>query len=495
MKPTKTATATFGLLMILGSLPSASVRAQEPARREPLIKHDYDFETAFLKWQVAPADKAYLAIDGARMKGLVKDVVGISLKSKATGNQYWGRIAGTEADKEAEQWVADKFRALGLQDVHNQDFDLPPQWFPTSWSVVANGGGQSVKLESAQPGARSAATPAGGLDLDAVWVGLGTAADFQGRDVRGRVVVIHSNPTPSVIQHSAVWNGALARAADQGAAAVIVALGIPGNFKTQLNATAKVPTFSISMDDANKLRDMIEKGAARMKLTLNTEMRSGLKCANVWGVLPGATDEEIVVMAHHDAYFTGALDNASGMSTMLTLAEYFSKIPKAQRRRTIRFVTTSGHHAGSLGTLWMHDNAATFLKKTALLLNCEHVSIVQTYLWGPNMRLSNNVDARRWWVNGSRKLASAVLDAYKSFGVTVYYGMEPNASGDMGHVAMDAPSVQIIESPAFYHSDQDTPEKVPNTGLEAMARSFAKVIDSVNKMTIAELQATAEPAK
>ena len=55
-------------------------------------------------------------------------------------------------------------------------------------------------------------------------------------------------------------------------------------------------------------------------------------------------------MAHHDAFYEGALDNASGMAVMLGLAEYYSKIPREQRRRTLKFVTTSGHHDGSDGT-------------------------------------------------------------------------------------------------------------------------------------------------
>ena len=37
---------------------------------------------------------------------------------------------------------------------------------------------QLIALTTAQPVLRSSGTPTGGLDLDAVWVGLGTPADF-----------------------------------------------------------------------------------------------------------------------------------------------------------------------------------------------------------------------------------------------------------------------------------------------------------------------------
>ena len=91
-------------------------------------------------------------------------------------------------------------------------------------------------------------------------------------------------------------------------------------------------------------------------------------------------------------------------------------------------------------------------------------------------------------MHGSSKLKSIVLDAYSTFGVPVYHEMEPTASGDMGAVCRDLPSIQIIESPAFYHSDQDLPAYVPAVGLEAMARSFAKILTEIDSLDRHELE-------
>jgi hypothetical protein len=355
--------------------------------------------------------------------------------------------------------------------------------------MTATGGGKTLELRTVQPSRESAAAPSGGLDLEPVWVGLGTEADFKGRDVKGKLVVIQSMPTPGAINNSAGWNGANMRASEKGAAALLVSLAVPGNLQYQMWVRGgPIPSFSIGTEDLTALRQLMETAPdVKVKLHLDVEERTGLRDASVWGELPGTTDEDIIIMAHHDAYFEGALDNASGMSVMLGLAEHFSKIPQAQRRRTLKFVSTSGHHNGSLGTKWMSDNKTTFLAKTALMINCEHVSVTQTYLWGPNLRKSNQADARRWWVFGSPKLADVVLNAYRTFGVAVYHEMEPNASGDMGHVSRDAPSIQMIESPNFYHSDHDRPEVVPASGLEAVARAFAKIIDQVNRLDRQEI--------
>ena len=91
---------------------------------------------------------------------------------------------------------------------------------------------------------------------------------------------------------------------------------------------------------------------------------------------------------------------------MMGLAEHFAKVPQSQRRRTIRFLGSVGHHAGP-GTRWLHDNRETELAKTALIINLEHVAAVRTKYWGPKLRMTNAVSPMRWWVYGSPKLLDA----------------------------------------------------------------------------------------
>lgn len=179
---------------------------------------------------------------------------------------------------------------------------------------------------------------------------------------------------------------------------------------------------------------------------------------------------------------------------MLGLAEYFAKIPQARRKHTLKFVSSAAHHAASPGTTWMHNNRDTALAKTVLMINCEHRSITQVYEYGPQLRRSDAINARRWWVNGSDQLASIALNAWKTFGVSVFEGMESGASGDMGPVSRDLPSIQLIVSPLYYHSDHDRPVDVPDAGLEAAARAYAKIIDDVNRLTRAEIKGDAPGA-
>jgi hypothetical protein len=439
--------------------------------------------------QLPPGEKQYGRIDGDHLRQIVDEITGVSRKSRDDGELLWGRVAGTKYDDMVEGLVESRFKQLGLAKVHRQYFDLPPQSFPTKLEFAATSSGKVVRFSSIRPMVPSTATPAAGIEAEAVWIGLGTEGDFAGRDVRGKVVVIQSMPMPGVVAHSAAYNGSAQRAAERGAAAVVVNIAIPGNYQVQTYFNSGIPSFSIGTDDLNTLQHMMSAGPTRIRARLDVEQRTGLRDASVWGELPGTSDEDIIVMAHHDAYFEGALDNASGMAVMIGLAEYFARIPKEQRRRTIKFVTTSGHHAGSFGTAWMHDNRSTFLAKTALAINCEHVAVSQAYFdrMSPTMHMSDNIDARRWWVNGSSRLATLALSAYKLFGVTIYDTMDPTTTADMMAIDRDVPSIQLIESAVYYHTDHDTVAVVPAPGLAAVARSYAKIIDQVNGLDRAAL--------
>jgi hypothetical protein len=97
-------------------------------------------DDAYLRWPLPPGERAYAALDAHRIKSYINEITAISRKSRDDGNQYWGRITGTPYDKMTTDWIAAQFARVGLEQVRTQEFTkLPPQWFPTSWEVVASG--------------------------------------------------------------------------------------------------------------------------------------------------------------------------------------------------------------------------------------------------------------------------------------------------------------------------------------------------------------------
>jgi hypothetical protein len=94
----------------------------------------------------------------------------------------------------------------------------------------------------------------------------------------------------------------------------------------------------------------------------------------------------------------------------------------------------------------------------------------------------------RWWVNGSPKLRDIALAAFNRFNVGITADMDPGASGEMGSLARDVATMQVITSPEIKHTEQDTPEWVPAVGLEQIARAYAKIIDELNKLDRKQIQ-------
>jgi len=475
-----------------------TISAQQEARvpnplGQPLLDgNGHVREDAFLRAPLLPEDRRYADIDGARMKQFVMEVDAISLKDRNSGNLFWGRNVGTPGHVATQDWVEGYFKKHGLQNVYRQPFDLAPQWTPKSWDVAFTSGGKTFKLASARPARRMATTPAGGLEFDMVWVGGGSDADYLGRDVKGKAVLIQDVPLPGDLRHSVALEGAVQRAIAKGAGAIGVVFGISDNFAIW-QATGERPGFNLGYEDAMKIQDMLGKGeSVTVKLQMESEMRSGLKTASVWGTLPGTTDEDIIIVAHMDGYFQAALDNASGLAVMIGLLEHYAKVPRAERRRNIRFLGSAGHHGGP-GARWLHDNRDTALAKAALVINLEHVAAVRTKYWGRKLRMTTGVSPMRWWVFGSPRLLDTAVSAFKRFNVGTTADMDTGASGEIGSLDRDAPVIQVITSPEIKHTEQDTPEWVPAAGLEQIGRAYARIIDEVNKIDRRDLLA-ARPA-
>ena len=447
----------------------------------------------FPKWPYPAGDAVYADLEGMKIKGYINEITAISRKSRDDGNQYWGRITGSPYDTMTTDWVAAQFKRIGLETRVQEFTDLPEQWWPTSWEVTAVGA-QAVAIKTAFPLYRSVGTD-GQMNLEPVWVGMGTAADFDGRDVRGKAVVAYGFPNPGGRENTALTWGVVKRAEEKGAAALFIVLGFPGNVINEPTAAgtqppARMPIFMLGNQDGTVIRQMIEQNQSPvLRFRLAVELRTGLKTATVWGVLPGSTDENIAVMAHTDSFFEGAMDNASGMATLVALAEHYAKVPKNQRRRTMTFFTTSAHHSPSgqnASIRWIHNNMKPMWSKTALLVNCEHTAQVATFLVGETLYGSNQVSARRWFVGGSDQLKTIVMKNFKDYGMALFSRPEPRPGGELGQVFTDAPSFHIIDQ-IVYHTDMDTLNAVPAAGLEQSAHVFAKIIDDVNKVEMSAL--------
>lgn len=479
--------ASAGVLLLLVNAPVSGQDTSNPLG-QPLLDGPWQVkEEMFLSPPLHPDDERYANIRGDRLKALLMDVDAISLLDRNRGNLFWGRNIGTWGHVATQDWVEARFRSLGLTDVHRQPIEVGQRWNPVRWDISFSVGGETFELESARPPQGAVSTPPEGLELELVWVGAGSDADYLGREVRGKAVLIQDIPLPGDIRHTVAIEGAVARAFEKGAAAVGIIFGVSDNFAIWQRVTAG-PGFNLGYSDGMRLRELLGSGErVTVRYVMESEMVEPLPAAHVWGTLPGTTDEEILIIAHLDGYFQAALDNASGLAVLVGLAEHFAARPRSERPRTIRFLASVGHHNGP-GTRDLAENQETALPNTVLAINLEHVAAVRTKYWGPSLRMTNAVSPMRWWVWGSEDLLAVVLDSFRRFHVGVTADMDPGASGEMSRLARALPSIQVITSPEVKHTEQDTPEWVPAAGLEQIARAYARILDGVNGLSRVQLQ-------
>tara|TARA_B100001964_G_scaffold245788_1_gene336150 strand:+ start:3249 stop:4814 length:1566 start_codon:yes stop_codon:yes gene_type:complete len=467
--------------------------AQENPLGQPLLDATGNIrEDAFIQIPLREDDRLYADIDGAWMKAVMNELIEFSQQDKQSGNLFWGRNLGTEAHALSQDWAEATFRQLGLEEIIRSNFNLEPVWRMSSWDISFKAGEAEFTLASARPPEKTTSTTTGGLEFELVWLGTGTEADYLQRDVAGKAVLIQDIPRPGTLRHSIRTEDAIERAYSHGAAAVGIVYGISNNFAVW-QRTGGRPGFNLGYEDGVALRELLGGGqSVSVHLDYQSELIPDQTGDSVLGGLPGTSDENIFILAHVDGYFDAASDNASGMAVMMGLIKHFAQRPQSERRRNLIFMSSLGHHSGP-GARWLHDERQTALADTALLINLEHVAVVRTKYWGPSLRKMNAVSPMRWWVWGSEPMLDVVLDAFQRFNVGVTADMEPRASGEMGAVARDVASLQVITSPEIKHTEQDTAEWVPAVGLEQIARAYAKIIDGVNSLDKFEIQPALNP--
>ena len=135
----------------------------------------------------------------------------------------------------------------------------------------------------------------------------------------------------------------------------------------------------------------------------------------------------------------------------------------------------------------MADNRNTVFDKTALLINAEHTGAVQTYLMGDSLQWADRPAAFIWYVGGGPGLREIVVNAYGTFGVSTLLDAASRPAGEIGRIYEFAPSLQVIDAGEYFHSDHETAATVPADGIEAVTRAFAKIIDEVNTLDLADL--------
>lgn len=278
-------------------------------------------------------------------------------------------------------------------------------------------------------------------DAEVVFVGYGMQApefdwdDYKDVDVRGKVLLcLNNDPAddPELFAgrtrlYYGRWDYKYAKAAEMGAAGMLIihttpSAGYPyqvvqtswtgeqmalGGEQTGralmegwLTEDAAAQLAKFAGNDLDQLRTAAERRDFRpvaMGTTLSVSMNCRVRersSANVLGLLPGSDPELskqwIVFTAHHDHIgmteardekmdniYNGAVDNASGVSSMLSIARAMARLPQSERpKRSVLFAAVAAEEQGLLGSKYLAENPPVPAGQLAAVINIDGINIL-----------------------------------------------------------------------------------------------------------------------
>jgi Peptidase family M28 len=503
----------------------------------PVTGQVLDFKTT-LPPIPPPSAKNAPDLDGQKAMQYVRDVVGFSQQSRDAGEKTWGRLAGSRWAEMTTDYVAGKFREAGLQDIRKETVTfVNPMPIAVDWKVTVlaapdfGAGSGDITLQSAYPmtirraggparggGPAGAggppASPAGTWQVTApvAYVGAGTAADFATADLKGKIAIFQVEPAP------AAFFGGAGRAAQQaianGAVGVLAIYNAPGNVQLYLGTCTNAPCFNLGGEDGDFLNAVIAKAVAanaldklRISMTVTQNVMNGPAHALVAKIAGKSSAENLVVLAHSDAWFAGANDNASGIAALIALARHYAKGPKPNH--DIYFYVSPGHHSPTGGTRRLVELYPNIGRTNIVALNLEHIAQQGTYRSSIAPRTSKYGTVQsRWlpvnWDSPGREVAvrpstpmlrRVITDAARrtQFTAVGEIGVAPAAELD-AIIKAGALGIQDVETSMWFHTSGDTIETVSPQTLQRALFFYKDILDQSDKLSHAQMHAGAPTA-
>ncbi|WP_198377524.1 M28 family peptidase, partial [Neoroseomonas rubea] len=385
----------------------------------------------------------------------------------------WVKLSGTAEEREALGFIERRMRDYGYRTkvlLHDAYISLPGKA-----AVLVDGGPVAAITQSF-----SLSSPPGGLSGVPVHLGQGTEADFAGRDLSGRILLIEGMATPATAQ----------RATRAGAAGqlhishhehihemcISPVWGSPGT-----GTLAEMPATvvcSVAQADGAAIRDALLGGRAPV-VTLQAEVDTG------WRPTPilvaeldgpgGAEDPFVLLSGHHDTWYHGVMDNGSANAGMMEVARICAT-RRADWKRGLRVCFWSGHsHGRYSGSAWYADSHWDELDRRCVA----HVNVDS--LGGTGASVLANAAAMA-------ELHAIAAEAITRHTNEAYVGKRKNRSSDDSFVGVGIPSMfgTLSEQPAkheaarnalgwWWHTPHDLIDKVDEANLVRDARVMADV--------------------
>lgn len=352
-----------------------------------------------------------------------------------SSDELEGRMTGEKGSEAAARYIAHDFETSGLlplgdRGTYFQYFLLPERVIPgklNSLYVTVNG--KRTQLELGRDFFPLAVSASGFVSGELAFAGYGISApelgydDYDGLDVRGKIVLLLRGLPRDMDNRSHYADYASLRykamnAAEKEAKGVIFTTPDSlveeedlGSFAFELppGGTA-IEVVVIRRDRAQEIIGSAGRDLGNLEAMLSerktvsfpipgSEAEIGIELitvrggsSNVIGFIPGGDpwlkNEVIVIGAHYDhlgtgenyavtgretdRVYNGADDNASGVSGLLELGEYFAR-SRHRLKRSLLFIAFSGEEIGLLGSSHYLEHPKSPAENTIAMINMDMI--------------------------------------------------------------------------------------------------------------------------
>ncbi|MEM7185212.1 MAG: M28 family peptidase [Bacteroidota bacterium] len=338
-------------------------------------------------------EKVIATVDSNTIKGHIYFLADDLLK---------GRETGTTENKLAASYLANQLRSYGVQPNpmtgnYYQEVKLS-KVKPPKRITLSMDGKEIKKKASVQAGKMS-------YNGEIVFLGYGLEADYKGKNVAKKLVVVQAGSPEAQDVRSAfrLREQKAALAKNAGASGVIELIKadantwgfVERNFNSERLEIGKNKEAYIDekrqmgyvwvQDEYGSMAKNLATGKHMAKFTMNASNRNDMVSYNVVGMVEGTDPvlkkEFVIYSAHYDhvgigpandqgdKIYNGARDNAVGVTTVLSMAQNMAKYPT---KRSALFILFTGEEKGLLGSKYYVDNPVLPLKQMVFCFNSDN---------------------------------------------------------------------------------------------------------------------------
>lgn len=364
------------------------------------------------------------------------------------GRQLWGRLGGSETERAAAALLA---RQLQLPGTRLEPVTVAAHR-PVRCTVTVEPGGE---LQSATPVPFNARFPEAPI-----------SAKVARDPVGGAWWLVQGTIKGSVASNSIRDGKCYQRAVEAGAAGLLFSLPGATRFVPPLDkpfadldenypdGRRPIPCFCLSEPDAARLAL-----GANVTAEIHFHPRIRWEGQNVVAQLRGRGKQRVAIFAHLDGFFYGAVDNATGLATLVGMARRLKALPAASRLADFSFVGLSAHHDSSAGMRAFRDSDKPRFAALDYLILLEHTDALPP----PQNNQRQAFLGKRGWPEVRQALPRLVEESGL---MSVPPAIADACIGDLLVTCAEKPGFCLIQAPPSYHTDLDTLDKVSREGLE-----------------------------